>query len=184
MRTNENYDYKRIRNTKNFYVTSDGYVFKKVGSYDFKQMPIYVNNVTGYCHVTLVDRHGKQFCTTVHKLVANAFLKKPRYPRNLELNHVDGCKQNNHYSNLQYLTHSENLKHAWATGLCKKVAPAIRAKRAKLNGHKTELTETDVRQIRRLRKEGLSNKELGFIYDLHAMQISRICNYRSFANID
>src|SRR5689334_2397657 len=44
---------------------------------------------------------------TVHKLVANAFLGQK--PKGHEVNHIDGVKSNARASNLEYVTHKENI---------------------------------------------------------------------------
>lgn len=176
-------NYKRIVGSRDYYITDSGHLFRKVDSYTFKPVPMYENAPGGYIYTNFVLRDGKQWTGTVHGLVAKYFVKKPRWARNLEVAHIDNNKQNNAASNLCWMTHEENMAHGWATGQFKKVAKAVSDKRKSLNGNRSELTDTDVRQIRHLRNEGLTNVQVGFIFDLHPMQISRIFNRRSFANV-
>ena len=84
-----------------------------------------------------VSKNGKSKRLLVHRIVATAFIPNPD---NLpEVNHKDGNKQNNNVSNLEWVTASENQKHAYKTGL--KSAKGIK------NGAR-KLTETDVKEIR------------------------------------
>ena len=49
----------------------------------------------------------------VHRLVAATFLGPPADPSRWQVNHLDGDPGNNCVSNLQYVTPSENIRHAW-----------------------------------------------------------------------
>lgn len=60
---------------------------------------------------------GKYKTLYIHRLIAEAFIQKP-FDCN-EVNHKDGNKTNNAISNLEWTTHSRNLRHACATGLYK-----------------------------------------------------------------
>lgn len=53
----------------------------------------------------------------VQVFVADCFLGLK--PDGKEVNHKDGDKAHNHPNNLEYLTHSENISHAYAIGLLK-----------------------------------------------------------------
>lgn len=59
--------------------------------------------------------NGKQYLAYAHRLVWT-ILRGP-IPEGIDINHRDGDKTNNHPSNLELVTRSENLQHAAATGL-------------------------------------------------------------------
>lgn len=70
----------------------------------------------GYLKVVLKHKgcsksHGRY----VHRLVAQAFVPNPN--GYTDVNHKDGNKQNNHYSNLEWCSRQQNIDHSWATGL-------------------------------------------------------------------
>lgn len=74
-------------------------------------------NGAGYLYVVL-SKKSRTRNIQIHKLVAGAFLGER--PVNHEINHKDGLKHNNYASNLEYVTRSENTRHAYHTGLIKK----------------------------------------------------------------
>lgn len=51
----------------------------------------------------------------IHRLVALVFLGS--CPDGMEVNHKDGNGQNNDVTNLEYMTRSQNVKHAYTIGL-------------------------------------------------------------------
>lgn len=53
----------------------------------------------------------------LHVHVAQLYIPNPDNKR--VVNHIDGNKINAHADNLEWATHSENTKHAFATGLIK-----------------------------------------------------------------
>lgn len=54
----------------------------------------------------------------VHRVVALAFLRSPKKDQ-IYVNHIDGNKFNNNLSNLEWITPTENTKHALKTSLIK-----------------------------------------------------------------
>ena len=78
---------------------------------------------SGYFHVQLY-KDKKSSTKLVHVLVASAFLPKPNGDR--EVNHIDGNKANNYAYNLEWVTKSENARHASMLGLRKPPMEGIR----------------------------------------------------------
>ena len=68
----------------------------------------------GYLRVNL-SRNGKKSRFFIHRLVGMAFI--PNEEDKPAINHKDGVKDNNEVSNLEWATHSENVTHAFETGL-------------------------------------------------------------------
>ena len=80
-----------------------------IGKFGKKLKP---NTVTkGYQMVKLYMDNGKKRNASVHRLVAEAFIPNP--DNKPEVNHNDGNKKNNHVDNLEWVTGSENVKHAF-----------------------------------------------------------------------
>lgn len=52
---------------------------------------------------------------STHRIVAEMFIKKQS--EDLQVNHIDGVKTNNHVSNLEWVTSEENNRHAARLGL-------------------------------------------------------------------
>jgi hypothetical protein len=80
----------------------------------------------GYPSVYLENNDLKKRKTIgVHMLVANSFCDKPTINKKLCINHKDGNKSNNVFTNLEWSTFSQNIKHAYDTGLKNKSSKKI-----------------------------------------------------------
>lgn len=67
-----------------------------------------INSV--YLMITLSNK-GRNKMFTVHSLIALTFLGDR--PQGMHINHKDGDKHNNNIENLEYVTRSENMIHAY-----------------------------------------------------------------------
>lgn len=98
-------------NSRRYVLTSSGdfyYYAKKSGLLVEGNM---CDNGNGYLTVGL---GGKR--KYIHRLVAEYFCKKPS-DDHTQVNHIDGDKSNNNYSNLEWVTPKDNIKHAHSEGL-------------------------------------------------------------------
>lgn len=71
---------------------------------------------TGYYNVDLYN-DGERTKMRVHRLVGEAFVDNP--DSKPQINHKDGNKLNNNAANLEWVTASENMRHAFDCGLAK-----------------------------------------------------------------
>ena len=117
----------------------------------------------GYYSVALY-KNGVSKTHRIHVLVASAFLGER--PAAHDINHIDGCKSNNRIGNLEYITRTENMKHAFRLGL---KAPQ---RGEKMGGSK--LTEPDVREIIKLLADGNTHLSIAKIYGVSKPAISGI----------
>jgi DNA-binding NarL/FixJ family response regulator len=122
--------------------------------------------------VTLSDNERKER-HPIHRLVAQAFIGIPA--ENLVVNHKDGNKRNNRVDNLEWVTQSENMKHALRTGL-KKI----------LRGEEInkKLTTANVIQILELIKNGISNMDIATQFNVSHTMISQIRNNHVWKHIE
>lgn len=83
----------------------------------------------GYLLVSVRTTQGQRIFP-VHRLVALLFVEKPERHRNtpfedLQVNHIDGIKNNNRYTNLEWVTNEENMAHARRIGLFDNEIPVL-----------------------------------------------------------
>lgn len=113
----------------------------------------------GYLAVGLINDSGKK-TTLIHRIVAETFLENNLNKRCV--NHIDGNKENNIVTNLEWNTHLENNRHAIKIGL-------INTKGERCGTSK--ITEIQAIEIK---KSNLKLKELSLIYGLSQPALSQI----------
>lgn len=112
-------------------------------------------NKSGYQFISICTKKSLHHKFKIHRLVATYFVENPDPETKLYVNHIDGNKMNNHYTNLEWVTSRENILHAWRLGL-------IKPKLGIQNGS-AKLTEEQVHTICKLleSRTGLTYREIG-----------------------
>lgn len=92
----------------------------------------------------------KMIC--VHRLIAESFIDNPDNKKCV--NHKDGNKLNNRAENLEWVTYSENSKHAFCTGLGK--------------GHfkKGDIKKLNKEQIKQIQEDNRSSRKIALDYNI------------------
>lgn len=124
-------------------------------------------NKNGYLMITYTSPKGTKNYY-IHRLVAKYFIGD--IPEGMEVNHEDGNKKNNHYTNLKIVTPSENIRHMDKMKL-RTCARFEKNGSGKLNREQAFSLILDI-------KKGMTNNELGRKYGLHSRYVSLIRHKR------
>ena len=113
-----------LENISNYYISEHGEVYS-LKSGDYKKLSQFIDNL-GYKQVILYNDFGKRKYYRVHRLVGMFFLFEDN-TKDKMINHIDGNKLNNNITNLEWVTNSQNTKHAYDNNLYKSRICKIKA---------------------------------------------------------
>ena len=120
-----------------------------------------------------LSKNGKSKLVQVHVEVWKAF--RGPIPIGWEINHEDGNKWNPCLYNLKAMTRSDNHKHAFA------ILGQEKMQGSRHGRHK--LVESQVIEMRQLRKQGLQLKEIADKFQCSLMTVSFIVNRKTWRHI-
>jgi len=103
---------KQIQDYEDYKIDGNGNVYSYKKNVVKKMIP--QKATAGYYYVTLC-KNGTRKNRFIHRLMAQAFIENPE--NKLEVNHKNGKKLDNRLCNLEWVTPSENIKHAIKLGL-------------------------------------------------------------------
>jgi hypothetical protein len=128
----------------------------------------------GYIMVTLCHSN-KQYTKYIHKLVAKHFIEN--VDNFIQVNHKNGNKKDNIYTNLEWCDASYNIRHALRTGLL------IPLKGEEKCNH--IITENDVIEIRKMWKHlNIKQREIANIYNITPKHVWKIIHNHIWKHID
>ena len=159
---------KSIKDYENLYLIKDGgIVFSLIRNKIKKDW----HHRDGYRIIGLI-KNKKRTVFYVHRLVAEAYL--PKIEGKEFVNHKDGNKADNHVSNLEWVTKSENSKHSFEIGTQDNKGE---------NHPMSLLNEQKVIEIRNRFILGFKRKELAEMYGVKRSTIEKIINRKLWKHI-
>ena len=113
-----NREFRKIPSLKFLYeVSEDGRIFRNVKSKKQNKIIVdYHHSPAGYCF-TFINRNKICKRIPIARVVAECWLGEK--PEGYEIDHIDRNSQNNHYTNLRYVTKSEQMKNRDHSGISK-----------------------------------------------------------------
>jgi hypothetical protein len=125
-------------------------------------------NEDGYFETKAFNSNNVQKLVRVHTLIALAFLS-PKPSLKHQVSHEDGNKQNNHYSNLRWVTCFENMQRAI-------LLDELKPKRG-ITNFNAKLTDEQVKEIRILAKTtDLLHKEIAIRFNISRPYTTELIN--------
>lgn len=137
-----------------------------------KTIPVIVPQhiASGYPRVTIQVSKNKAECFRVHRVIACSFLSLDKFllshenvefahPKELQVNHIDGIKNNLELENLEWVTAKGNFDHAVITGL---YVPASGPNRSGTRGIKGRVVNGKNKGTEFILFGSKQMKELGF----------------------
>ena len=126
----------------------------------------------GYVFV-LLSRHSKCYKRYIHRLVAEAFIPNPNHLP--QVNHIDGNKNNNVRSNLEWCTASQNCQHAHDNRIYQNAVGSMCPN--------AKITEADVIDIRRRALAGEVQQKIADDYGIGRKAITKIINRQRWKHV-
>ena len=131
-------------------------------------------NEDGYLMITMGREKGKRSSKTVHRIVAELFVPNPN---NLpEVNHKDYNRANPRSDNLEWVSHSDNIKYSSEAGRYSESSQGS-------NNGRSIVTETDVLKIRELYEGGVLRSEIAKVYGIGWSTVNHIIKRNTWTNV-
>lgn len=122
--TYQNNHYTQIPGFSDYYIsksTSEVLSTRKFSPYIMKQSVNSTTSNSTYFMVRMVNDDGFTEKQYIHRLMATVFIENIDPVNKIEVNHINGNKQDNRIENLEWVSKRENSIHAYSTGLNKTV---------------------------------------------------------------
>jgi len=153
-------------------LTEDGRCFSKSGNWLGSRTP------TGYTTIRATYQ-GRTYRILLHRFMHLIFIGA--IPKGWVVDHKDGNKSNNHYLNLEAITHGENTRRARGLGLVDSSKDSFA--RVGEKNTSSKLTEREVIEIKIMLAQGYSNTEIAKKFKVGRFTINAIANGETWSHV-
>lgn len=160
---------KEIPNFEKYTIDEHGVV---IGKRNKKPLKVRISR-GGYPAVNLCIVTGKSTTRYIHRLLAETFIPNP--DNKPQVNHIDGNKLNHSLNNLEWVTCSDNIQHAYDEGL------HIKAK--SVQSPNTVLCESDIHSICKKLLDGWRIKDIAKSHGVSYSVVKNIKRKTCFKDI-
>ena len=115
---------------------------------------------------------GKRHDLLLHRIIASTFVSNPSNKK--QVNHKNGIKTDNRAVNLEWVSQSQNIKHAYDNKLMTKTFKDC---------YNALLSEEQVRQIRIMIKNKMKQRSIANIFNVSEQIISRIKRNKGYVGV-
>lgn len=131
-------------------------------------------NIDGYMECTLGSMENRHARVKVHRIIAEQFVPNPLGLN--EVNHKDFNRTNNNADNLEWVSHTDNIKYSvdaghWVGKRC-----------GEING-RAKTTAADVLEMRRLYADGSRISDIAKMYNKPHSTVLNIVKRNTWRNI-
>ena len=162
-----------------YYVDKEGNIYNKkhmkLSTFISKHRDNYRTIILrGYDSKRKLHRCG----VSVHRMVAELWVDKPKTDEVLEVHHIDGDRSNSAALNLQWVTHYDNVKESFVANT--HYQPDWKSE----NNPKAKLNKNEVVKIRKMYSDGKTAKEIHKDYNFVSIEtIENIIKFRTWKHI-
>lgn len=113
--------------------------------------------------------NGQSSRHLVHRIVFSSFVHK--IPNGMEINHLDGNRKNNHFSNLECVSHADNVKHSVNV-----------LKTNYVTYGNARMTEQILNTIFELKQRGLFHRQIAEIVNFSESQVDNVISGKCWSS--
>lgn len=157
----------QIPNFPDYYVTETGEIWSHKSNAPKRLTP---KNCRGYHYFSL---NGKTI--SLNRIIKITLFNCLSKSREITINHKDGSKLNNNLSNLEIISHKENIAHFWKHG--------TRETYKGEKSHLAKLTDEGVLDIRALKSAGYRVADIAKKYGVGLQAIYKILEGKTWKHI-